>query len=159
MRARLVVAVLLAVVPLAGCGGGDSDTKASATPTASATAPSDVTTAQAEVKTSWTAFFDGASAPAERTTLVQGGADLAAALALAAKDPNARKTTARVDGVVFTSPTEATVTYTLLSGGTPVLKGATGTAVLEGGTWKVSKQTFCGLVSLSAPGKAIPGCG
>ena len=78
--------------------------------------------------------------------------------ALAARDPNATKTRAAVTTVAFTSATEAAVTYDLSVAGTVMLPGAQGKAVLEGGTWKVSKQTFCTLVNLSAGGTPVPGC-
>jgi hypothetical protein len=39
------------------------------------------------------------------------------------------------------------VKYNLVAGGTTVQTGATGTAVLEGGVWKVGDASFCGLLS------------
>ena len=47
----------------------------------------------------------------------------------------------------------ATVTYDILVSGTPELKNQTGTAVLQGGTWKVGVTSFCGLLTLENAGK------
>ena len=65
---------------------------------------------------------------------------------------------ASVQKVTLTSATEATVSYTILISGSPVLAGQKGTAVLEGGTWKVSLTSFCGLLALQNGGKAVAGC-
>jgi hypothetical protein len=62
-----------------------------------------------------------------------------------------------VKGVEFTSPTTATVTYALSLQGNVVEPSATGQAVLDGGTWKVSTSTLCGLVA-QAGSSAVPGC-
>jgi hypothetical protein len=157
MRARLVMALLVTAMPLAGCGG-DGGATAKPTPTPAATAPSDPAAASAEVKQNWALFFDGSKPAAQRIPLVEGGASLGQALALGAKDPNATKTTAVATSVSFTSPTEAAVVYDLKVAGTPVLPGAQGTAVLDQGTWKVSKHTFCQLIQLGQGGSAVPGC-
>jgi len=60
--------------------------------------------------------------------------------------------------VKITSPTGATVDYTILVSGSPVLKGQKGTAVYQDGTWKVSKTSFCGLAALENGGKAPAVC-
>jgi hypothetical protein len=65
---------------------------------------------------------------------------------------------ASVQKVTLTSATQATVTYTILISGTPMLAGQKGTAVLENGTWKVSLASFCGLLALQNGGKAVAGC-
>ena len=59
--------------------------------------------------------------------------------------------------VSFTSPTTATVTYSLSFQGTVVEPNATGKAVLQDGTWKVADTTLCGLVALTGNTK-LPGC-
>jgi hypothetical protein len=51
------------------------------------------------------------------------------------------------------SPTQAKVTYSILIGGSPALSNQTGTAVLQGGTWKVGLASFCGLLALENGGK------
>ena len=54
--------------------------------------------------------------------------------------------TSKVDSVTLTSPTKAKVKYDLSAAGTTVASGATGTAVLQGGAWKVGDDVFCGLL-------------
>jgi hypothetical protein len=65
---------------------------------------------------------------------------------------------ATVQSVTVTSPTEATVHYTVLLSGSPVLKNQKGTAVYQDGTWKVSTTSFCGLAALESGGKAPAAC-
>jgi hypothetical protein len=88
---------------------------------------------------------------ATKATLVQDGSTtLAPVLAGQATNPQAQLTSAKVTAVTVSGSTAA-VTWDLLLSGTPVLSGQKGTAVLEGGTWKVSKASFCGLLKLSPP--------
>lgn len=154
LPAAVLTAALLAL-PLASCGGG-SDKAGSPSPTTAATAPSNPTAAQADVKKAWTDFFNGKTPAAQRAGLVEDGASLSAAFTAAARDPNAKYTTASVTGVTFTDATHAAVKYDLMVAGRKVLTGADGTAVLVGTQWMVSKATFCQLVTLSA-GK-VAGC-
>jgi hypothetical protein len=46
-----------------------------------------------------------------------------------------------------TSATKAAVKYDLSALGQTVAKGASGSAVLENGTWKVGDDVFCGLLT------------
>jgi len=155
--------MVTAVLALSACGSDDDDSAgATASPssvaTVAANGPADPVKAEAEVRAAWEGFFDGAAPAAGKAALIEGAAALAPALAIAGKDPNAAKTSAKVTTVAFTSATEAKVTYDLSSAGAVVLPGAEGKAVVEGGKWKVSKQTFCQLAGLRAGGAAVPGC-
>jgi len=61
-----------------------------------------------------------------------------------------------VTNVAVTSATKATVTYNITSsGGSSLLSGQTGTAVYQGGTWKVGDASLCGLFRL-IPGGSVP---
>ncbi len=60
----------------------------------------------------------------------------------------AKGASAKVKKVRLVSDTEANVTYTVLLDGVAALSNQTGTAVLQGGTWKVGSASFCGLLSL-----------
>ena len=64
---------------------------------------------------------------------------------------------AKVTRVTFTTLTQATVAYDVYLNGAVALPNAEGTAVLEGGVWKIAQASFCSLVSLGASGP-IPGC-
>jgi hypothetical protein len=89
--------------------------------------------------------------------LLENGSEFAAAISAFASSPLASAVTSKVDSVSVTSPTEATVKYDLSALGTTVAKGATGTAVLQDGTWKVGDNVFCGLLSeAKSAGLSIP---
>ncbi|MCX5208077.1 hypothetical protein OG689_01905 [Kitasatospora sp. NBC_00240] len=168
---------LLAVLVVAACGssGGSSTSSgspsaaasataspsasgsASATAAASGTAPADPAAAKTAVTTNWEKFFDPATPIADKAALLQGGEQLAPALQGFAGDPRVGQVKAQVTDVQFTSATDATVTYALSLQGTVVQPDATGQAVLDNGTWKVSRSTLCGLVQQSGA-TAIPGC-
>ncbi|MFC9328474.1 hypothetical protein [Kitasatospora sp. NPDC057015] len=170
-RPATAAAALLAALALAltaGCGSSSSDSgtaSASASPTATATAsasaagtaPADVAAATAEVTANWQKFFDPATPIADKAALLQNGEALQPALQGFASDPRVGQVKAEVAAVDFTSATEATVTYSLSLEGNVVQPAATGTAVLDGGTWKVSTASLCGLVA-QAGNTTVPGC-
>jgi hypothetical protein len=53
----------------------------------------------------------------------------------------------KVDAVTLDSATKATVKYDLTAAGSTVASGATGSSVLQDGTWKVGDGVFCGLLT------------
>ncbi len=53
---------------------------------------------------------------------------------------------------------QATVKYDILLGTTPALTNQTGTAVFQGGTWKVGDGSFCGLLKLEGLKSLPPAC-
>jgi hypothetical protein len=56
-----------------------------------------------------------------------------------------------------TSATAAKVKYDLSALGSTVASGATGTSVLQDGTWKVGDDVFCGLLTQAkSAGLTIP---
>jgi hypothetical protein len=84
--------------------------------------------------------------------LLQDGPQFQSIIKTQAGSGLAALATAKVTHVTVTSPTQATVNYTILVSGTPQLK-QTGTAVLENGTWKVGVASFCGLLTIENAGK------
>jgi hypothetical protein len=50
--------------------------------------------------------------------------------------------------VVIADPTHADVVYTLLHDGQPLYANRPGKAVKVGGTWMVTRDTACGLLSM-----------
>jgi hypothetical protein len=118
----------------------------------------DQAAATAQITANWEKFFTPGTSIDERVSLLQNGAALRAAIDQSATNPLQQQASAKVTQVTFTSPTEATVTYDVSLNGTVALPGAQGTAVLEGGTWKVGQASFCSLLSLAGTGP-IPGCG
>lgn len=160
------------VLALAGCSGGSSggnsggnqssgsvaSTSASAgsTATPTGTATSGATAASAEIEQNWVAFFDGKTPAQQKVALLQNGQQFAQLIQQQSGSPLAQQTSAQVSDVSLTDPHTARVTYTILLGGQPALKDQAGTALLIDGTWKVSDQSFCALLSLQ--GAAPPQC-
>ncbi|WP_263102613.1 hypothetical protein [Kitasatospora sp. DSM 101779] len=169
--ARLAAAVLavLALLFAAACSSSSSSgssspspstpatTSAAASPTGGGSAPADAEAAKTQIKTNWEKFFDPATPIADRAALLQNGEALQPALQGFANDPRVGQVKATVTDVQFTSDSAATVTYTLTLQGQTVEPAASGQAVLDNGTWKVSTSTLCGLVA-QAGGTTIPGC-
>ena len=132
-------------------------TTAAATPAASTEATSGAA-ATAAIKKNWVAFFNPKTSVAAKEAILQNGSKFEALLKSQASNPTAATASASVQSVKITSPTGATVDYTILVSGSPVLKGQKGTAVYQDGTWKVSKTSFCGLAALENGGKAPAVC-
>jgi hypothetical protein len=161
MRTAPIALCLVVAAGLTACGGGHSSGgagPATTVPTTGATGGHGQ--AVAEIKANWATFFHTGTDPATAQSLLQDGAHLAAAIRLANNFAKQQKLVedAVVQSVSFVNSRTATVRYTLENNGKPLLSNATGTAVLRHGGWKVSKATFCGLVSLAAAGKKVPGC-
>ncbi|MGC4987116.1 MULTISPECIES: hypothetical protein [unclassified Streptomyces] len=163
-----VAAVLVLAAALTACsddsGGGSS---ASPTPSAaqstsvpSATAPADPAAAQQEIRQNWEKFFDPAVSAKEKQAVLENGDQMAPLLQGFNGDQRGQQVKANVEKIEFTSPTEADVTYTLTLNGATALPNASGTAVEQNGTWKVSVKTLCALVQLSGNGSSspVPGC-
>jgi hypothetical protein len=160
MRRILNIVVLGTIVAgAAACGssssGGGSSTTPTSTPTATSTAA-----AAAQIKQNWETFFNKTTPPAVTASLLQNGSSLRKAEELAAKINKQAGLNQRgqVTKVTLTSPTTATVTWNLMNGSTPVLKGSQGQAVLVNGKWLVSETTFCTLVALGNNQQPPPGC-
>ncbi|TCN55749.1 hypothetical protein EV641_10396 [Rhodococcus sp. SMB37] len=178
IRRALAVAGIAAVA-LAGVVGCSSDDSSdgtddtTSTTVATATTEADGTTeaetseaaggaADAEttqaVTDAWVTFFNGTTPPETRAGLVENGDDFLPALQGMAADPQATATTATVEGVMSAGDDAATVSWTLLMNGAPVLPDQSGEALLEDGQWKVSAVTFCTLLAIQGDGSTVPGC-
>jgi hypothetical protein len=126
-----------AVPPSAGTGGSSS--------------------AVAEITTNWNTFFNSATPNSKRVQLLQNGSQFSSAISAFASSPLAAAVTSKVDSVTVTSATAAKVKYDLSALGTTVASGASGTSVLQDGTWKVGDDVFCGLLSQAkSAGLTIP---
>ena len=140
-----------------------SPTPVATTPAASpsATASKQATSgaaAAAAIKQDWVTFFNPKTSVAAKEAILENGSKYEALLKSQASNPTAATASASVQSVKITSPTGATVDYTILVSGSPVLKGQKGIAVYQDGTWKVSKISFCGLAALENGGKAPAVC-
>jgi hypothetical protein len=158
--AVLLSAGALSVGLLSACSSSGGSSGGSKSPTPAAF---NETTASQQVKSNWATFFNSKTPNATRLTYLQNGTQLTAVLAAEAASPLSKGTTARVTKVVFAADhNTANITYDILSNGSPSLQNSLGVAVFEGGVWKVSKATFCGLAGsfASATGATLPpGCG
>ena len=149
-----VTAVLLAVLAatVAGCGSSASTTAKSGSP--SPVASSSLAAAKAQITANWEAFFAGTTPAARKIGLLQNGQEFAKVLTAQAASVLAKGAGARVSAVDLTSPNTATVTYSILFGGQVALADQKGQAVLQGGVWKVTAQSFTALLKLE--GQQVP---
>jgi hypothetical protein len=169
-RQGRVVAGLLVVLGLAGCGGGSTTATSSSTTTAPVHLPS-IGASTAQIKHAYSTLFD-LSDPAVTPKLgvVQDGTMLKAAFtaaihsALAKEAGGATVLSVKVEqgsactNDVLPSPC-ATVVYDILSPAKKVvLSGSTGSAVYEKSQWLVAKVTICSLLTLDNGGKTPTGC-
>ncbi|MER6347420.1 hypothetical protein ACWC10_31810 [Streptomyces sp. NPDC001595] len=170
----LTAAALLFLGPaLAACGDGDGEDGSASTPTARETrpttaapteapsdAPADTAAAEQEIERNWETFFDPATPLEEKQTYLENGDRMAPVLQAFSGDARVGQVRAEVGEVEFTSATEASVTYALTLNGATAVPDASGTAVEQDGTWKVSVKSLCGLLALSRTGDAspLPGC-
>ncbi len=108
--------------------------------------PSDVATAEVEVETAFTTVY-GHEPDSQKLVLLQGGADPAV---VASGDAAGKAypqisagSTPVVLGVVFTYPSDAAVLYEIVYRGQPTVGPKIGYAILDDGTWKVTRATYC----------------
>lgn len=166
MARRILLAPALGLAfatAIAACSSGPSSTTSSTPPatsssspavpasnTASATSSGSSSSAVAEITANWEAFFSSSTPNSKRIQLLENGSTFTSAVNAFSGSPLASAVTSKVDSVTLTSPTQATVKYDLSAAGTTVASGATGTAVLQGGVWKVGDDVFCGLLKEGA---------
>ena len=143
-RVALVACLVALPVVLAACG---SKSNATTTPSPSVSASVSSSTAAA-VTSSWVKFFNGTTPAATKVTLLQNGQQFAAVITAQAASPLAKSAQAKVTSVTVTSPTTATVKYSIVEGGQVAVPDQTGQAVLQGGVWKVSAPSFQALLKL-----------
>jgi hypothetical protein len=161
---------LVLVTAMSACSSSSSSSSSSAAPstpassaasaptaTSSAAASGGSSSAVAEITTNWNTFFNSSTPNSKRVQLLQNGSQFTSAIGAFASSPLAAAVTSKVDSVTVTSATAAKVKYDLSALGTTVASGATGTSVLQDGTWKVGDDVFCGLLSQAkSAGLTIP---
>ncbi|MEU9168092.1 hypothetical protein AB0D34_09885 [Streptomyces sp. NPDC048420] len=167
----LVAVLFVLATALTACsddsGGGSESAPPTPTverttrsPSPSPSGPADRAAAEKEIKENWRKFFDPKTPTKEKQAVLENGDDMGPVLKAFSGDQRGGQVAAQVTKVEFRKATEATVTYTLLLNGATALPDASGTAVEQDGTWKVSVNTLCALVQLSgnATASALPGC-
>jgi hypothetical protein len=168
MRIRAVT-LLTALVTVGMLVVGASAAEAKSAPKAAPCSGSTKSKAIKQIKLTYDVFLNGAAKPPrtneERKAAIQGTSDPALGAAFdagfTANAAQAATTSVKVKSVTCTGKTTAKVTADLLISGKPVagIFPNPGGAVIDAGVWKVTKDTFCNLVSLSdstltQPGKA-----
>lgn len=150
---------LVLVSAISACSSSASSSSSSAAPTtpasSSASAPaaspsaaaSGSSSAVSEITTNWNTFFNSSTPNSKRVQLLENGEQFAAAISSLSSTPLASGLSSKVDSVSVTSATKATVKYDLSALGQTVANGATGSSVLQDGTWKVGDDVFCGLLN------------
>ena len=146
---------LAAAVVACSSSSSSSGSSPPATSAPASSASSNGAAAAAQITANWQKFFASSTPVAQKVTLLQNGSTFAGAITALYKLPIASGIGAKVTKVTVTSPTSATVVYDITSGGTPLLSGQTGTAVYQGGTWKVGDASLCSLIKL-VPGASAP---
>ena len=156
---------LVLVTAMSACSSGASSSSstpstAASTPastSASAAASGGSSSAVAEITANWTTFFNSSTPNSKRVQLLENGSQFSSAISAFAASPLAAAVTSKVDSVALSSATQAKVKYDLSAMGTTVASGASGTAVLQDGTWKVGDDVFCGLLTeAKSAGITIP---
>ncbi|CAM5511041.1 hypothetical protein SVIOM74S_04884 [Streptomyces violarus] len=106
----------------------------------------------------WQKFFDPKTSTQDKQAVLENGDRMGPVLEAFSGDERGGQVQAKVTRIEFTSATEADVTYTLTLKGATALPDASGTAVEQDGTWKVSAKALCALVQLSGNASPVPGC-
>ncbi|TSD47510.1 hypothetical protein FFI94_016090 [Rhodococcus sp. KBS0724] len=163
----LIVGAFIITTFATGCSSSDdssSETTSSAKATSTSASAAATTSAAASaaetqaITDAYITFFNGTTAPATRAALLENGEVFLPTLEAMAADPQSMATTATVEGVTAAGADNASVKWTLVMGGTPVLPDQSGEAVQEAGTWKVSATTYCTLMAIQGSGATVPGC-
>jgi hypothetical protein len=160
----MVASVLAIVAATAACGSSGSEPPAAGSaPSTTAAAPATTPTSASAtdgatvtaIKATYIKFFNPATSLNVSMTLLQDGPAFKRTLKEQAKTDFAKATTATVSTVTLNTRYKATVVYTLLVSGSPVLVDTIGSAVQESGKWKVSGSTFCGLLAAQGPAPKV----
>jgi hypothetical protein len=148
----VIVAACALTAGVAACGSSSpSHSSATSPSTPSSTAPSSSGSPSAVITANWTKFFNAKTPVPERKALLEDGSQFPSSfLAPTGLGAGASAQVLKVSSITASS---AKVSYNILLDGTPALKNQTGTAVHQGGTWKVGVSSFCGLLTLENGGK------
>jgi len=114
--------------------------------------------AKAQITANWEAFFNGQTSAAKKISLLENGQKFATVIKAQAGSGLASSAGAKVTAVVVNSATKATVAYDITLGGTTALGNQTGTAIYQGGVWKVGDVSFCQLLKLENAGTSPSVC-
>jgi hypothetical protein len=128
---RLTVLIVVAL-SLAACGGSSKSNTADD---------------QAQIKKAYDTFFSSKSSVSERAAALQNGSKFKPLIRTFASNPLASNVTAKVSSVTLEGKDKAKVVYVVTFGGAS-LPEQTGSAVRQGGVWKVGYASLCKLIAL-----------
>jgi len=131
---RRLALVLVVGLSLAACGGSSNSTT---------TGPD----AEAQIKSAYKTFFSPNSALAARIAVLQNGEQFKPVIQSFASNPLAKNASVTVSSVTLQGQDKAKVVFEVKLGNTS-LGQQTGTAVRQGGSWKVGYASLCKLVEL-----------
>jgi Flp pilus assembly protein TadD len=129
---RQLAVVLVLVLAVAACGGSSKPKTADD---------------QAQIKSAYEKFFAGKTSVADRVALLQNGSQFKGLVTSFASNPLAKNVSAKVSSVTLQGANKAKVVYVVNFAGTS-LPQQTGSAVRQGGTWKVGDASLCKLIAL-----------
>jgi hypothetical protein len=135
-RSALVVVSVVATAGLAACGGSSHKTTTG-----------DTAAAQAQIRSAYEQFFSGKTPLSDRIAVLQDGSKFKTVVQGFASNPLAKNVSVAITSVTLQPGNKAKVVYTVKLGGTS-LPTQTGSAVLQGGTWKIGFASLCKLVAL-----------
>jgi hypothetical protein len=152
---------LTLVAAMSACSSSSSSSTSAPAATTTAAAPSSAAASAASssgtssgsaatiaaITANWNTFFNSSTPNSKRAQLLQNGSEFTASISAFASSPLAAAVSSKVDSVTVDSATKATVKYDLSAMGATVATGATGSSVLQDGTWKVGDDVFCGLLT------------
>jgi len=143
LRAFTIVVLSLGFVAAACGSGGSSESPAQA---------------KAKITANWEKFFDPSIPMDQKKNIVENYNALLPILQAQTNNPQAQSIKAKVSDVTLSGDKAATVKYDIVNSkdGTPLLPGASGTAVKTGENWQVSQQTFCQLIKLADQNAKCP---
>lgn len=147
-RLPIVLTLVLVAVGLAACGSSKKKAVSTLVGSTTITRPSFSPAAEkAQIKSAYEKFFSGKTSLSDRVALLQNGSQFRPVIALFAKNPLAKNVSATVSSVTLHGQNKAKVAYQVKFAGSSLPK-QTGTAVRQGGVWKVGFPSLCKLVSL-----------
>jgi hypothetical protein len=148
--------LLCAVTLLTACGSSKHDAASTSSGTAAASgAPTTDAATIAAVTQAYTTLFNGTAPLDQRLAYLQNSSAFVAALSAQSTNPIIKETSATVSQVRLTSPTQASVLFTVALSGTPLLKDQNGIAVKIGDGWKVAAGSLCALLTLEGQAATV----
>jgi len=141
---RRLALLLLVGLALAGCGGSGKKTVSTLE---SSTTIANPAVEKTQIKNAYEKFFSGKTSLSDRVALLQNGPQFRPVIQAFASNPLAKNVSATVSSVTLQGHNKAKVAYQVRFAGSSLPK-QTGTAVRQGGVWKVGFPSLCKLVSL-----------